>query len=159
MGVWHWIPRTKEPRGLQPMGSQSVRHDCSNLAHKHAQPWSRKAWITGLRVAWRRKWQPTPVLLPGKIPWTEKPGRLQAMGPQRVRHDWSTSGFRIAFHVYQAFIEHLLCATHWAAPEDTAISQTQALPQFQGADNLRFGWGEGVVMFMDIMVYLSYKVL
>ena len=22
-----------------------------------------------------------------KIPWTEEPGRLQSMGPQRVRHD------------------------------------------------------------------------
>ena len=26
-----------------------------------------------------------------KIPWTEKPGRLQTMGSQRVRHDWTTS--------------------------------------------------------------------
>ena len=26
-----------------------------------------------------------------KIPWTEKPGRLQAMGSQRDRHDWVTS--------------------------------------------------------------------
>ena len=26
-----------------------------------------------------------------KIPWTEKPGRLQSMGSQRVRHDWVTS--------------------------------------------------------------------
>ena len=26
-----------------------------------------------------------------KIPWTEEPGRLQSMGPQRVRHDWATS--------------------------------------------------------------------
>ena len=26
-----------------------------------------------------------------KIPWTEKPGRLQSMGSQRVRHDWMTS--------------------------------------------------------------------
>ena len=26
-----------------------------------------------------------------KIPWTEEPGRLQAMGSQRVRHDWVTS--------------------------------------------------------------------
>ena len=24
----------------------------------------------------RRQWQPTPVLLPGKIPWMEEPGRL-----------------------------------------------------------------------------------
>ena len=26
-----------------------------------------------------------------KIPWTEKPGRLQSMGSQRVVHDWVTS--------------------------------------------------------------------
>ena len=26
-----------------------------------------------------------------KIPWTEEPGRLQSMGSQRVRHDWTTS--------------------------------------------------------------------
>ena len=26
-----------------------------------------------------------------KIPWTEKPGRLQSMGSLRVRHDWATS--------------------------------------------------------------------
>ena len=26
-----------------------------------------------------------------KIPWTEKPGRLQSMGLLRVRHDWATS--------------------------------------------------------------------
>ena len=26
-----------------------------------------------------------------KIRWTEKPGQLQSMGSQRVRHDWATS--------------------------------------------------------------------
>ena len=26
-------------------------------------------------------------ILAGKIPWTEKPGGLQSMGSQRVRHD------------------------------------------------------------------------
>ena len=26
-----------------------------------------------------------------KIPWIEKPGRLQSMGSQRVGHDWATS--------------------------------------------------------------------
>ena len=28
----------------------------------------------------RRQWPPTPVLLPGKIPWMEEPGRLHSMG-------------------------------------------------------------------------------
>ena len=30
-------------------------------------------------------------ILAWKIPWTEEPGRLQSMGPQRVRHNWATS--------------------------------------------------------------------
>ena len=34
-------------------------------------------WIG--KIPWSRKWQPTPFFLPGKIPWTEKPGRLQSM--------------------------------------------------------------------------------
>ena len=28
------------------------------------------------KIPWRRAWQPTPVFLPGKFPWTEEPGRL-----------------------------------------------------------------------------------
>ena len=53
--------------------------------------------IFSLEISWttehirRRRWHPTPVLLPGKIPRTEKPGRLQSMGSRRVRHDWATS--------------------------------------------------------------------
>ena len=30
-------------------------------------------------------------ILAWRIPWMEKPGRLQSMGLQRVRHDWVTS--------------------------------------------------------------------
>ena len=41
------------------------------------------------KIPWRRKWQPTPVFLPGESPWTEEPGRLQSMVLQGVRQDWS----------------------------------------------------------------------
>ena len=48
------IPWTKEPGGLQSMGSLRVGHD----------------WATSLSLFtflhWRRKWQPTPVFLPGE---------------------------------------------------------------------------------------------
>ena len=37
-----------------------------------------------LLASWRRKWQPTPVLLPRESPRTEKPGGLQSMGLHRV---------------------------------------------------------------------------
>ena len=32
-----------------------------------------------------------PSILAWKMPWTEKPGRLQSMGSQRVGHDSATS--------------------------------------------------------------------
>ena len=48
------IPWTEGPGGLQSMGSLGVRHD----------------WATSLSLFtfmhWRRKWQPTPVFLPGE---------------------------------------------------------------------------------------------
>jgi len=48
------IPRTEEPGRLQSMGSLPVRHD----------------WATSLSLFtfmhWRKKWQPTPVFLPGE---------------------------------------------------------------------------------------------
>ena len=46
-------------------------------------PWVRK-------IPQRRKWQPTPVFLPGKIPWTEKPGGLQYTRSQKVGQDLAT---------------------------------------------------------------------
>ena len=37
---------------------------------------------------WRRKWQPTPLLLPGKSHgWRSLVGYIQSMGLQRVGHD------------------------------------------------------------------------
>ena len=37
------------------------------------------SWIG--KVPWKRKWQPS--VLAWKIPWTEKPGRLEFTGSQR----------------------------------------------------------------------------
>ena len=57
------IPWTEEPSGLQSMGSLRVWHD----------------WVTSLSLFtfmhWRRKWQPTPVFLPG-----ESQGRRSLVG-------------------------------------------------------------------------------
>ena len=40
------------------------------------------------KIPWRRKWQPTPVFLPRKIPWTQEPGGPKSIGLQRARHNW-----------------------------------------------------------------------
>ena len=72
------------PRWLssKELACQSRRHGFN--------PWVRK-------MPWRRKWQPTPVFLPGKS-WTEEPGELQSMGSQRVRCDLATEHART--HAY-----------------------------------------------------------
>ena len=57
------VPGTEEPGGLQSMGLRRVGHD----------------WATSLSrftfMHWRRKWQPTPVFLPG-----ESHGRRSLVG-------------------------------------------------------------------------------
>ena len=71
------IPWTEEPGGLQSRGSLRVGHD----------------WATSLSLStfmhWRRKWQPSPVFLPGESQgWGESHG-LPSVGSHRVGHDWS----------------------------------------------------------------------
>ena len=56
---------------------------CMQCGKPGFEPWVGK-------IPWRRAWQPTPVFLPGEPPWTEEPGRLQAMRLQRVEHDRAT---------------------------------------------------------------------
>ena len=62
------------------LSKESTCH-CRRCESRRFDPWVRK-------IPWRRKWQSTPVFLPGKSPWTKKPGRLQSMGLQRVGHNW-----------------------------------------------------------------------
>ena len=70
------IPWMEEPGGLQSMRSLRVGHD----------------WATSLSLFtflhWRRKWQPTPVFLPGESQgWGSLVGCR--IGLHRVGHDWS----------------------------------------------------------------------
>ena len=42
------------------------------------------------KIPWRRKWQPTPVFLPGESPWAEEPGGPQSTESQKVGHRRAT---------------------------------------------------------------------
>ena len=68
------FPWTEEPGGLQSMGSRRVGHD----------------WATSFSLFtfmhWRRKWQPTPVFLPG-----ESQGRGSLVGCRLRGHTESDS--------------------------------------------------------------------
>ena len=84
-GTLAWeISWTEEPGRLQSMGSLRVGHD----------------WATSLSLStfmhWRRKWQPTPVFLPGESQGRE-PGGLPSMGSHRVGHDWRDLAAAAAF--------------------------------------------------------------
>ena len=74
--VWK-ITWVEELARLQSMGLLRVGHD----------------WTTSLSLFtfmhWRRKWQPTPVFLPGESQGLGKPGGQPSMGSHRVGHDWS----------------------------------------------------------------------
>ena len=45
-----------------------------------------------------------------KIPWTEEPGRLQSMGSQRVKHDWTISVSLFTFMHWRGNGNPLLCS-------------------------------------------------
>ena len=84
------IPWTEEPGGLQFMGSRRVGHD----------------WATSLSLFtfmhWRRKWQPTPVFLPGEFQ-----GRRSLLGCRlwghRVGYEWSD----LAAAAWFVWLDHL----------------------------------------------------
>ena len=82
------VPWTEEPGGLQSMGSQRVRHDRATSL----------SLFTFMR--WRRKWQPTPVFLPGN---PRDGGALWAavygVTPSQTRLSVFTFTFR--FHVLE----------------------------------------------------------
>jgi len=67
---------------LSPGGASGKEPACpGRRAKRHGfNPW---VW----KIPWRRPWQPTPVFLPRKFPWTEESGGLQSMGLQRVGHN------------------------------------------------------------------------
>ena len=55
----------------------------------------------------RRQWHPIPVLLPGKTPWIEEPGRLQSVGVSRSQTRLNDFTFIFHFHALEREI-----ATH-----------------------------------------------
>ena len=75
---------------LKRLSSSSNSKPSQVCSGKESACQCRRHWTYGFdpwvgKIPWRRKWQPTPVFLPGKC---YGQSRLQSMGSQRVRHDW-----------------------------------------------------------------------
>ena len=82
------IPGIEEPGRLQALGPQRVRH---NWVSEHKGRIKRKNW--------RRQWQPTPVLLPGK-----SHGRRSLVGCSPWGRDESDTTERLHFHLSHSCI-------------------------------------------------------
>ena len=72
--LWHW---------LSSLVTQRVKH----------LPAMQEIWVWSLggEDPLEKEMATHSSILAWKTPWTDKPGRLQSMGSQRVRHDWATS--------------------------------------------------------------------
>ena len=94
-GRWKYLQRTQV--GVGEGNSTPLRYACLEnpmdggawwaAVHGVAKSWTRLRNFTFLH--WRRKWQPTPVFLPGESQGRGEPGGLPAMGSHRVGHDGS----------------------------------------------------------------------
>ena len=77
-------------------------------------------------------------VLPWRIPWTEKPGRLQSMGSQRVGHDWVTFTARLAgiWDIMILFVPIISSSLHqwaglcWGPLAAHRVSRTAAVSTF-----------------------------
>ena len=109
------IPRMEEPGRLQSMGCKEL--DTTKLLtlfyththtyiHMHTHKYVLSWWLSGeepvcqcrrcrfdpwiRNIPWRRKWQPTPVFLPGKPHGQRSLVGCSPWGCKRVRHDLAT---------------------------------------------------------------------
>ena len=53
--------------------------------------WETQVWSLGQEDPLGKGMATHSSILDWRIPWTEEPGGLQSMGPQRVGHDWATN--------------------------------------------------------------------
>ena len=104
------------------------------------------SWVG--KIPWSRKRHPTPVFLPGEIPWTEEPGGLQSIGLQRVRHGWSDLA-----HTCTLTQSKLIPFTTWQANRDKSCWGKVATLFGKPADRE----DGGLVLQRNILTKLEFK--
>ena len=95
------------------------------------------SWVG--KILWRRKWQPAPLLLPGKFHAQKEPGGLQSWARRRTGQDW---GLSIHTHTSSQCLMtrhrlsfppgHVLRQTLWKASRGPYTGCTLALTVFRG---------------------------
>ena len=99
---------------------------------------------------WRRQWQPTPVLLPGK---SHRQGSLVScsLWGRRVRHGWVTS-----LHSLHTLSLEKEMATHFSILA-WRISWTEEPggPWSTGSQRVRHDWNDWAHIYIYIHIYIS----
>ena len=101
------IPWTEEPGRLQSMGLLGVGHD----------------WATSLSLHWRRKWQPTPVFLPGES--QGQGAAVYGVARSRTQLKWLSSSSIKNVHNPLFFRWHPE-AGHWSSLENSLCGKQKS---------------------------------
>ena len=94
--------------------------DAGNAGERGSIPWVRK-------IPWRRQWQPTPVLLPGKSHGRRSLAGYTLWGRKRAGHDWVTERAHTHLKGHPAPAQ-LLYHHQWDIPGSI---RSQAVPRLQ----------------------------
>ena len=121
---------------LHSTGSQRVRH---NWAHKikclpllgilYSLPFGATSLSLFTFMHWRRKWQPSPVFLPGESQGRGEPGGLPSMGSHRVGHDWSDLAAAAAAALWRNNIKMLSSHSAFSDPFEILTKAMASLPK------------------------------
>ena len=93
---------------------------------KHLPPmWETRAQLLGQEDPLEKEMAIHSSILAWRIPWTEKPSRLQSMGSQRVGHDWATSlSFTFLFYTIGSYLIQHTIIKYWWNKELHVIDKT-----------------------------------
>ena len=77
------------------------------------------AWVR--KVPWKRKWQPTPVFLPGKFHEQRSLAGYSPWGHKRVRHDLATKQQQQSFNIILIYLTWVSMSSPWESKKSWHI--------------------------------------
>ena len=90
-------------------------------------------------------------ILAWRIPWTEKPGRLQFMGSQRVRHDWATNT-----HTKRVLVPGNQLLEHGPKPKPESLKQGSVVYQKKAVKSDKSKYNPIYNLKFSLYVWASY---
>ena len=128
-GIYNHVLTLKEPGS----GGSVVKNSPDCRRHRF------NSWVG--KIPWRRKCQPTPVTLPGRIPWTKEPGGIEFMAFIPVP-EYSLEGLMLKLKLL--YFGHLMGRTDWLE-KTLMLGKTES--RRRGWQRVR--WLDGITDSMD----------